>query len=85
MSVREVQKERQKPAVISKCLEDFDRRRKVELQCYVLRKRMRESEKREAEIEKAVGDLMAALQGTQKDAPPPGCAGTGAAEAPGGA
>ena len=47
--------------VTSKALEDFDKRRKVELECYVLRKRLAEKKKDEAEIEKAVNELRDAL------------------------
>ena len=47
--------------LVSECLKDFDERRKIELECYKLKKRMMESKSQESEIETAVSELRKSL------------------------
>ena len=55
------EKPTKKHDLTSESLKDFDERRKIELECYKLKKRMAESKSSESEIESAVSELRKSL------------------------
>lgn len=62
---------KKRPSMTSKALQDYDKRRKVELECYILRKKLTEKQTDESEIQKALDDLRAQLQEKPTNESPP--------------